>query len=109
MSPKKLFFNVEQIEGLPEAVLAIYEQRVEELLRVLDAGHRVECGSDFRVININPPVNNRAGRRDPVLHICFRASAAQLPEPEAAGAGDVSAASVNSIQQWLQQHENLAL
>ena len=28
---------------------------------------------------------------------------------EAAGAGDVSAASVNSIQQWLQQHQNLAL
>ena len=28
---------------------------------------------------------------------------------EAAGAGDVSAESVNSIQQWLQQHENLAL
>ena len=25
---------------------------------------------------------------------------------EAAGAGDVSAASVNSIQQWLQQHQN---
>ena len=28
---------------------------------------------------------------------------------EAAGAGDLSAASVNSIQQWLQQHEQLAL
>ena len=28
---------------------------------------------------------------------------------EAAGAGDLSAASVNSIQQWLQQHEELAL
>ena len=28
---------------------------------------------------------------------------------EAAGAGDLSAASVNSIQQWLQQHEDLAL
>ena len=28
---------------------------------------------------------------------------------EAAGAGDLSRASVNSIQQWLQQHEDLAL
>ena len=28
---------------------------------------------------------------------------------EAAGAGDVSAESVNSIQQWLQEHENLAM
>ena len=28
---------------------------------------------------------------------------------ETAGAGDLSAASVNSIQQWLQQHEELAL
>ena len=28
---------------------------------------------------------------------------------EEAGAGDLSAASVNSIQQWLQQHEELAL
>jgi hypothetical protein len=28
---------------------------------------------------------------------------------EAAGAGNLSAASVNSIQQWLQQHEDLAL
>ena len=28
---------------------------------------------------------------------------------ETAGAGDLCAASVNSIQQWLQQHEELAL
>lgn len=28
---------------------------------------------------------------------------------EAAGAGNLSVASVNSIQQWLQQHEDLAL
>jgi hypothetical protein len=28
---------------------------------------------------------------------------------EAAGAGDLSSASVNSIQHWLQQHEDLAL
>ena len=28
---------------------------------------------------------------------------------EAAGSGDLSAATTNSIQQWLQQHEQLAL
>ena len=51
-----------------------------------------------------------------LIFLCLLAGCTKKQPPsaivqrvEAGGAGDLSGASVNSIQQWLQQHEDLAL